>query len=81
MSIRYLPPLVDDIEKLRSYLNIDKWGVVLGGSWGSTLALAYAQSFPKHCSCLVLRGVFLFTPEEVDYLFSNGGTFGSWWHG
>jgi len=70
------PKLVSDIEMIRTALQIEKWGVVLGGSWGSTLALAYAQSHPDKCQCLVLRGVFLFGPDEVDYLFSNGGTFG-----
>eukprot|EP00937_MAST-01D_sp_MAST-1D-sp2_P004383 g4383.t1 len=70
------PKLVDDIEKIRSTLSIDRWGLVLGGSWGSTLALAYAQAYPAQCHCLLLRGVFLFTPSEVDYLFSTGGTAG-----
>ena len=55
-------------------LGIEKWGVVLGGSWGSTLTLAYAQAHPNMVSDIVLRGVFLFTPNEVDYLFQNGGT-------
>jgi proline iminopeptidase len=66
--------LVEDLEKLRSMLGIEKWGVVLGGSWGSTLTLAYAEAHPKVISDIVLRGVFLFTPNEVDYLFQNGGT-------
>ena len=70
------PKLVADIEALRLELTIDTWGVVLGGSWGSTLALAYAQAHPDKCRCLMLRGVFLFGPDEVDYLFSNGGTYG-----
>jgi proline iminopeptidase len=70
------PKLVDDINKLRIHLNIDKWGVVLGGSWGSTLALAYAETYPQHVQSLLLRGVFLFGPDEVDYLFSKGGTYG-----
>lgn len=70
------PNLVQDIDKIRKELGIEKWGVVLGGSWGATLALAYAQTFPDRCQCLVLRGVFLFGPDEVGYLFSNGGTFG-----
>jgi proline iminopeptidase len=68
--------IVEDIEKLRVHLNVDKWGLVLGGSWGSTLALAYAQKHPSHCRALLLRGVFLFGLDEVDYLFSNGGTYG-----
>lgn len=70
------PQLVEDIEKLREHLGVDRWGLVLGGSWGSTLALAYAQTHPARCSALLLRGVFLFTPDEVEYLFCNGGTFG-----
>jgi len=70
------PKLVDDIDRLRRHLKIDKWGLVLGGSWGSTLALAYAQAYPNDVDSLLLRGVFLFGPDEVDYLFGNGGTFG-----
>lgn len=70
------PKLVNDIELLREHLGISKWGLVLGGSWGSTLALAYAQTHPSMCSALLLRGVFLFGPDEVEYLFCNGGTFG-----
>ena len=70
------PALVADLEKLRVKLGIDKWGVVLGGSWGSTLALAYAQTHPERCQKLLLRGVFLFGPDEVDYLFCSGGTYG-----
>ena len=70
------PKLVADIEALRTHLSIDKWGLVLGGSWGSTLALAYAQAHPTACEALLLRGVFLFGPDEVEYLFCNGGTFG-----
>lgn len=70
------PKLVSDIEAIREELGIDKWGLVLGGSWGSTLALAYAQAHPDKCRCLLLRGVFLFTPDEVGYLFCDGGTEG-----
>ena len=64
--------VVDDIEVLRRHLSVDQWHVVLGGSWGSTLALAYAQAHPASLKSLVLRGVFLFTPGEIDYLFQNG---------
>lgn len=70
------PKLVEDIDKLRRHLQIKKWGLVLGGSWGSTLALAYAQTYPEDVVALLLRGVFLFGPDEIDYLFSNGGTYG-----
>lgn len=68
--------LVQDIDVLRKELDIPKWGMVFGGSWGSTLALAYAQAHPDRVKCLVLRGVFLFGPDEVEYLFSNGGASG-----
>lgn len=70
------PRLVSDIEALREHLGIEKWGLVLGGSWGSTLALAYAQAHPTRVSSLLLRGVFLFGTDEVEYLFCRGGTFG-----
>jgi len=70
------PKLVEDIDKLRRHLKIDKWGIVLGGSWGSTLALAYAETYPEYVKSLLLRGVFLFGPDEVEYLFCNGGTYG-----
>src|SRR5579872_5220953 len=50
--------LVGDIEKLRRHLGIERWAV-FGGSWGSTLALAYAEAHPKQCRALVLRGIFL----------------------
>jgi len=70
------PKIVEDIDKLRRHLKIEKWGLVLGGSWGSTLALAYAQTYPADLDSLLLRGVFLFGPDEVDYLFCNGGTKG-----
>jgi proline iminopeptidase len=58
--------LVADIERLRAYLDIDRW-LLFGGSWGSTLALAYAQAHPEHVVSLVLRGVFLGRRSEVDW--------------
>ena len=58
--------LVSDIEQLRMLLGIERW-LVFGGSWGSTLALAYAQSHPERCRALVLRGIFLGTPREIDW--------------
>lgn len=63
--------LVSDINAIREHLGIEQW-IVFGGSWGSTLALAYAQSFPQHCKALVLRGIFLGTPEEVHWLYQEG---------
>uniref|UniRef100_A0A7S2SM31 Proline iminopeptidase n=1 Tax=Rhizochromulina marina TaxID=1034831 RepID=A0A7S2SM31_9STRA len=68
--------LVDDCEALRQHLGVDRWHVVLGGSWGSTLALAYAQAHPSAMGGLILRGVFLFSPHEIDYLFQSGEVFG-----
>ena len=62
--------LIHDIEHLRLLLGIDKW-LVFGGSWGSTLALAYGQAHPAHCTGFVLRGIFLCTESEVDW-FMNG---------
>ena len=68
------PRLVNDLELLREHLNYTKWDCVQGGSWGSTLALAYAQSHPSSVRSLVLRGVCLMRPLEIDWLFSpNGG--------
>jgi proline iminopeptidase len=58
--------LVDDIERLRDHLGIMRWHV-FGGSWGSTLALAYAQAHPGRVSALVLRGIFLGSEEEIDW--------------
>lgn len=66
--------LVADIEKLREHLGIDKW-VVFGGSWGSTLALAYAIKHPDRVSALLLRGVFLLTRSEVRWFYQEGASF------
>ena len=64
--------LVEDIETLRAHFGVDQW-MVFGGSWGSTLALAYAETHPERVTELVLRGVFLFDPHEVDWLYEKGG--------
>lgn len=58
--------LTDDIERLRVALGIEKW-LVFGGSWGSTLALNYAETHPARCLGLVLRGIFLCRPTEVEW--------------
>src|SRR5262249_7315620 len=65
--------LVSDIERLRHHLGIEKW-MVFGGSWGSTLALAYAQAHPERVSSLVLRGVFLCRPKEIDWFYQEGAS-------
>ena len=65
--------LVDDIERLRTEVaKVDRWQV-FGGSWGSTLALAYAQKYPERATELVLRGIFLFQQYELDWLYREGG--------
>lgn len=58
--------LVSDIEELRKHLKIKKWHI-FGGSWGSTLALAYASEYKKHCLSLILRGIFLCEEEEINW--------------
>ncbi len=62
--------LVADIEKIRAMLDIERW-VVFGGSWGSTLALAYAQTHPERVLGLVLRGIFLARDEDVRWFFGG----------
>jgi len=65
--------LVEDIEKLRTQVaKVDKW-MVFGGSWGSTLALAYAETYPEHVTEIVLRGIFLFHQDELDWMYKEGG--------
>ena len=65
--------LVADIEKLRTEVaNVEKWQV-FGGSWGSTLALAYAETHPERVTELVLRGIFLFDQYEIDWMYTEGG--------
>jgi proline iminopeptidase len=66
--------LVDDIETLRRHLEIERW-LIFGGSWGSTLALAYGQAHPERCLGFVLRGIFLFRPEEVSWFLYEMGRF------
>ena len=63
--------LVDDMERLRVHLGIDRWQL-LGGSWGSTLALAYAEQHPERVSELILRGVFLLRKSEIDWFYQEG---------
>jgi proline iminopeptidase len=63
--------LVADMERLREHLKIEKWQV-FGGSWGSTLALAYAQTHPQRTTELVLRGIFLLRKWEIDWFYQEG---------
>ena len=63
--------LVADIEKLREMMGVEKW-LVFGGSWGSTLALAYAETHPERVSELVLRGIYTLTRAELDWYYQFG---------
>lgn len=66
--------LVEDIEALRKHLSISRW-LVFGGSWGSTLALAYASTYPQPVAGLVLRGIFLCRPAELDWFVNRSRWF------
>jgi proline iminopeptidase len=61
------------MEQIREHLGIDKW-VLFGGSWGSTLALAYAQAHPQRVHGLILRGIFLCRPQEFDWFYQEGAS-------
>ncbi|WP_436494107.1 prolyl aminopeptidase [Actinokineospora sp. HUAS TT18] len=63
--------LVADMERLREHLGIDRWQL-FGGSWGATLAVAYGQTHPGRVSEIILRGVFLLRPSELDWLYRGG---------
>jgi proline iminopeptidase len=65
--------LVADLEALRGHLGIDRWQV-FGGSWGSTLALAYAETHPQAVTELVLRGIFLLRKQEIDWFYQRGAS-------
>ncbi|MBT9507420.1 prolyl aminopeptidase [Rhodoferax sp.] len=66
--------LLQDIEQLRTMLDIEAW-LVFGGSWGSTLALAYGEAHPQRCTGFILRGIFLCTPTEIDWFMNGIGWF------
>lgn len=65
--------LVADIETIRKHLHLNQW-LVFGGSWGSTLALAYAQTHPASVAALILRGIFLCRPEEIQWFYQEGAS-------
>ncbi|MDP1629962.1 MAG: prolyl aminopeptidase [Caulobacter sp.] len=66
--------LIADIERLREHLGIEKW-TVFGGSWGSTLALAYAVTHPERVDGLILRGIFMLTQRELKWFYQDGASF------
>lgn len=63
--------LIEDIEKIRQYLEVEQF-VLFGGSWGSTLSLLYAQQYPQHVHAMVLRGIFLCRQVDLDWLYRDG---------
>ncbi|HEX7763987.1 MAG TPA: prolyl aminopeptidase, partial [Cellvibrio sp.] len=65
--------LVEDIEVIRTTLGIDKW-VLFGGSWGSTLSLVYAQTYPERVMGLILRGIFLCRREDLLWFYQEGAS-------
>ena len=65
--------LVADMERIREFLKVDKW-VLFGGSWGSTLSLVYAQSFPQRVLGLVLRGIFLCRDQDLQWFYQEGAS-------
>ena len=64
--------LIADMEKIRQQLNIANW-LIFGGSWGATLALAYAQQHPDKVLAMILRGVFLGRQQDIDWVYAEGG--------
>ena len=67
------PELLRDIERIREHLGIDKW-LVFGGSWGATLGLLYAQSYPSRVLALILRGTFLARQKDLDWFGKQGAS-------
>jgi proline iminopeptidase len=65
--------LVSDIEAIRIYLGIERW-MLFGGSWGSTLGLVYAETYPDRVLALVLRGIFLCRPHEIHWFYQEGAS-------
>jgi proline iminopeptidase len=63
--------LVSDMEAIRQHLNIERW-MLFGGSWGSTLALVYAETHPKRVLHMILRGIFLCRPRDIDWFYTEG---------
>lgn len=63
--------LISDMERIRTHMGVEKW-VLFGGSWGSTLSLAYAEMFPDRVLGLILRGIFLCRPQEISWFYQNG---------
>lgn len=68
------PLLIEDIETIRKHLKVEKW-LVFGGSWGSTLAIAYAEEHAIHVSGLILRGIFLCRSRDIQWFYQDGASY------
>lgn len=66
--------LIADIEQIRTHLGLDKWAL-FGGSWGSTLSIAYAQAHPERVNALFLRGIFLCRPRDIQWFYQEGASY------
>ncbi len=66
--------IVEDVEKLRNHLKIEKWHTVFGGSWGSTISIAYAETHPDRVGHLILRGIFLLRRSEIQFFYQEGSS-------
>ena len=73
LSNNNIDALVDDIETIRKTLGIEKW-LLFGGSWGSTLSLVYAERYPERVLGLILRGIFLCRPQDLDWFYQDGAS-------
>jgi proline iminopeptidase len=73
--------LVKDIETIREHLAIERW-ILFGGSWGSTLSLVYAETWPARVMALILRGIFLCRPHEIEWFYQQGASrlLPDYWH-
>ncbi|MCW9024055.1 MAG: prolyl aminopeptidase [Gammaproteobacteria bacterium] len=65
--------LVADMEHIRTHLDIERW-ILFGGSWGSTLSLVYAETYPERVQGLILRGIFLCRPKEIEWFYQSGAS-------
>jgi len=65
--------LVDDLERIREFLRVERW-MIFGGSWGSTLALVYAQTHPGRVRAMILRGISLCRPQDLSWLYQEGAS-------
>ncbi|MEJ4112672.1 prolyl aminopeptidase [Corynebacterium kroppenstedtii] len=74
LSANTTAELIGDIEAVRTTLDIDKW-VVFGGSWGSTLSLAYTQAHPQRALAIILRGIFMLRRTELDWYYNGGAAY------